>query len=58
VGSGNFKPLLDWLRAKVHHVGRRRSATQLIEDVTGLPPTPDAFLRYLEKKYHALYGVV
>lgn len=58
VGAGNFAPLLEWLRAKVHRVGRRRTATQLIEDVTGLPPTPDAFLRYLEKKYHAIYGVV
>ena len=57
VGQGQFAALLEWLRAKVHRVGRRKTATQLLTEVTGAKPSPEAFLRYLEKKYLPLYGI-
>jgi len=57
VAQGDFAPLLDWLRANVHRVGRRKTATELITDATGSAPSPAAFLRYLEGKYLPLYGL-
>lgn len=57
IEAGRFAPLLEWLRAKVHRVGRRRQATELLEEITGRPPEAAPFLRYLETKYGALYAV-
>lgn len=55
IEEGNFNVLLTWLREHVHHVGRRKTAPELIQDLTGSPLKPDAFLRYLRKKYGELY---
>jgi Zn-dependent M32 family carboxypeptidase len=30
---------------------------QLIESATGKPPSPDAFIRYIEGKYGELYSL-
>lgn len=57
VEEGDFAPLLAWLRKNVHEVGRRKTASELIESVTGAPPSADPFMRYLEKKYLPLYGL-
>ncbi|MBI1318629.1 MAG: carboxypeptidase M32 [Candidatus Hydrogenedens sp.] len=57
VGAGEFAPLLGWLRANVHRVGRRMLPTQLIAHVTGREPEAAPFLNYLKKKYGGIYGV-
>jgi len=57
VGQGDFAPLLAWLRENVHQHGRRKTAVEIVRDATGNDPTPDAYLKYLEKKYGALYGI-
>ncbi|MDP2325804.1 MAG: carboxypeptidase M32 [Gammaproteobacteria bacterium] len=57
VEKGDFAPLLGWLRKNVHEVGRRKTAPELIQHVTGQPPCADPFMRYLEKKYLPLYGL-
>jgi len=57
IEEGRFGPLLDWLREKVHRVGRRQQAPALIESITGSPPDSGPFLRYLEGKYGDLYGI-
>jgi carboxypeptidase Taq len=51
IREGHFAPLLGWLRAHVHHVGRRKQAAQIVEDATGKAPDSGAFLRYLERKF-------
>lgn len=55
IEAGNFSVLLNWLREHVHHIGRRKTAPELIQDLTGSPLKPDAFLQYLRKKYGELY---
>ena len=55
IGQGNFSPLLEWLREHVHRVGRRRLASQLIEDISGRPLEAKPFLDYLRRKYGELY---
>lgn len=57
IATGNFCALLGWLRKNVHQVGRRKTAVELIEGVTGKTPSEGPFLRYLEKKYGELYGI-
>ena len=55
VASGDWMPMLDWLRPRIHQRGSQVSPAQLIEDATGSPPSPEPFLRYVERKYSALY---
>ncbi len=55
VASGDWEPMLAWLRPRIHQRGSQVSPAQLIEDATGSPPSPEPFLRYVERKYGALY---
>jgi carboxypeptidase Taq len=55
---GDFSGLLDWLRRHVHQHGHRYGGPELIEHVTGMPPSPAALLRDLREKYGALYKIL
>ena len=54
---GEFAPLLGWLREKIHHVGRRKTARQLVRDVTGQDLNPAPLLSHLKRKASEFYGV-
>jgi carboxypeptidase Taq len=54
---GEFLPLRDWLRQQVHQHGRRYTAAELIERVTGKPLSHDALMRHLRGKFGPLYGL-
>jgi carboxypeptidase Taq len=54
---GEFPMLLGWLREKIHRHGRRFTAPELCERVTGRPLSPEPLLRYLEGKLRPLYGI-
>ena len=51
VENGAFNGLLEWLRKHVHRVGRRKTAGELIEKISGAPLSAEPFMRYLETKY-------
>jgi carboxypeptidase Taq len=53
---GEFSPLLDWLRKNIHAHGKRYSATELCQRLTGSPLKPDALLSYLRGKVEEFYG--
>lgn len=55
VGSGEFAPLLGWLREKVHRQGYLKSAETLIREATGDGLSTKPFLEYLQKKYSNIY---
>jgi len=55
--EGEFKPLLNWLRANIHSQGRRFPATELARSVTGVPLSHDALIRQLRTKFTPLYGL-
>ena len=57
VRNGEFGPLLEWMREKVHGRGSILEPADLIEEATGSPPSPDAFVEYLVKKVQRLYGI-
>ena len=51
IGRGDFSALLTWLRTELHQHGRKFEPTELVERITGSPPSPEPYLRYLEQKY-------
>ena len=57
IQRGEFAPLLAWMREHVHQRGSILEPAALIEEVTGSPPSPDAFVDYLRDKVELLYSV-
>ena len=57
VASGDWAPMLAWLRPRIHQRGSVVSPAELIEDATGSPPSPEPFLKYIEEKYRTLYNL-
>lgn len=47
---GDFAPLLNWLRTRVHSHGKRYQSTELVLQITGQPLAADAFINYLRSK--------
>jgi carboxypeptidase Taq len=54
---GEFQPLREWMRDRVHRHGRRYTAATMIEAVTGSQPDPRPLASMLREKYETLYGV-
>lgn len=54
---GDFRPLLDWLRAKIHSQGQRYSATELAEKITGKPLSHAPWMAQMRAKYGELYSL-
>lgn len=54
---GEFAPLLDWLRANIHAVGRQHTAAELTEKLTGAPLSHEPLMRYLEAKLRPMHRI-
>ena len=52
---GQFTSLLTWLQRNVYRHGRKFTADELVDRITGMPIHPDPFLRYIRSKYGDLY---
>jgi carboxypeptidase Taq len=57
LGRGEFAPLLEWLRDRVHRHGKLHSADELVRGATGSALSPAAFLRSLRASAAQVYGV-
>ena len=57
IETGDWSPMLDWLRPKIHRQGSKLTPSELIEQATGVPPTPQPFIEYVESKYSKLYNL-
>ncbi len=55
IEKGNTKPLLDWLREKVHIHGKYYTAAELCLFITGEKLNFNYFMAYATKKYSRLY---
>ncbi len=55
--AGDFRPLLQWLREKIHRRGQCYSATELTRLVTGKPLESSALLDHLRTKASEVYGL-
>ncbi|HEU4560513.1 MAG TPA: carboxypeptidase M32 [Longimicrobium sp.] len=54
---GEFGSLLGWLKENVHAHGRRYTAPELCERITGQPLSHEPLLRYLQAKVGPIYGI-
>ena len=53
--TGNFRTLHDWLKTNIYQHGRKYTAAELIERVTGSPLSIDPFISYIQRKYGEIY---
>ncbi len=51
VRKGDLKPIINWLKEKIHIHGSRYSSNELVINSTGEPINSDVFKTYLKKKY-------
>ncbi len=51
VGRGEFKPIKEWLREKIHRYGSIYPPKELIKMSLGEEFNPEYFIKYVEKKY-------
>jgi len=54
---GEFKPLREWLREKIHLPGQRYTAAELVQRVTGKPLSSAPLMAHLKAKLGPLYGL-
>jgi carboxypeptidase Taq len=54
---GNFTTLHTWLKDNIYCHGRKFTAAEMIERVTGTPLSTKPLMQYLRQKYGDLYGV-
>lgn len=57
IEKGNLKPLLNWLREKIHRHGKFYTAEELCIQVTGEKLNFRHFMDYASKKYKQLYSL-
>lgn len=58
IENGNLKPLLGWLREKVHKYGKYYTAEELCIAITGEKLNFSHFMNYAKEKYNRLYNVI
>ena len=57
IERGNFTVLHEWLKQNIYQHGRKYTAVELIDRVTGSPLTIDPFVRYIRHKYGEFYVI-
>jgi carboxypeptidase Taq len=57
IRSGEFSPLLGWLRENIHRHGSKFEPQELVQQVTGSKIDPAPYVRYLKNKYGEIYGL-
>ncbi len=55
IEAGEFDTLHTWLKENIYHHGRKYTAPELVERVTGGPLRIEPYIRYLRTKYGELY---
>lgn len=55
IERGNFQSLHHWLQENIYCHGRKYTATELLENVTGTPLSIEPFMTYIRSKFGELY---
>jgi carboxypeptidase Taq len=57
IAQGNFAPLLQWLNTHIHQHGRKFTADELTQRITGEGIQSRDYMTYLTTKYSEVYGL-
>jgi len=57
IQKGDFSELLAWLRENVHQHGSKYKPQDLVKKVVGEKITSEPYLKYLNEKFGAIYGL-
>jgi carboxypeptidase Taq len=57
ISQGEFGTLHGWLKDNIYHHGRKFTASELVERVTGQPLSIAPYIHYLRTKYGELYAL-
>lgn len=57
ISSGEFSPLLKWLRENIHQKGRKYLAPELTKQITGNEIKADYHIDYIKEKFYPIYGL-
>jgi carboxypeptidase Taq len=57
MASGDFEPILSWLRERIYSQGKRYRPSDLVTRLTGRPMEPADWLAYAQAKYRGIYGL-
>ena len=57
IAAGSFDELLGWLRTHVHRHGRKLTAPELLDRITGTSIQAEPWLDYVRSKFGAVYDV-
>jgi carboxypeptidase Taq len=52
-----MKPLLEWLREKIHRHGRRYTSEELCTQICGEGLNLKYFMDYAKRKYEEIYSI-
>ena len=55
--QGRFSPLREWLHENIHAHGRRYTAAELVERITGSPLSHKSLIQQLASKFGEIYGL-
>jgi carboxypeptidase Taq len=57
IEQGKFDLLLGWLKTNIYQHGRKYTADELVQRITGGPLRIDPYLNYLKTKYGSIYSL-
>ncbi len=55
IETGSFEELRDWLQTRIHQPGGKYTMQEMVQRICGENLNPDAYTRYLNKKYREIY---
>lgn len=57
ITAGKFNTLHDWLQQNIYQHGRKYTAAEIVERVTGKPLSIEPFISYIQHKFGKLYAL-
>ncbi len=54
---GDFQPILDWLRSRIHQYGRCWQPEPLVRNATNMPLSSEPLIKYLSQKLQHAYAM-
>jgi carboxypeptidase Taq len=57
IERGEFSPILEWQRTRIHQHGLKFTLPELAQQITGGPLRWEPYMNYLQTKYSEVYGL-